>query len=142
MAFALCLALGVACFFLVSNKLHIIASKFVNMMMVGILFIHTHGALIPGQICSNIHMYVNPFIHCSMTHQGYVVGSILILISIAMLRGPMAHIRHMMSVERLPFTLSYLGTMAMTLYFSLGVSDEWMIWIYVLIQYNRQEATS
>lgn len=51
-----------------------------------------------------------------------VVGSILILISIAMLRGPMAHIRHMMSVERLPFTISYLGTMAMTLYFSLGVS--------------------
>lgn len=52
-----------------------------------------------------------------------IVGSILILVSVAMLRGPMQHLRHMMSVERLPFTLTYLGTMALTLYFSLGVCD-------------------
>ncbi|OAD76269.1 hypothetical protein PHYBLDRAFT_143251 [Phycomyces blakesleeanus NRRL 1555(-)] len=50
----------------------------------------------------------------------FTLGSILILVSIAMLRGPWSHLCHMISVERLPFTCSYLGTMGLTLYFSIG----------------------
>lgn len=51
-----------------------------------------------------------------------LVGSILMLLSVALLRGPWAHVKHMMSIERLPFTAAYIGTMVLTLYFSLGVS--------------------
>ena len=51
-----------------------------------------------------------------------IVGSILILVSVALLRGPWSHLKHMMSRERLPFTVSYVGSMALTLYAAIGVS--------------------
>lgn len=57
-----------------------------------------------------------------------LVGSILMLLSVALLRGPWAHVKHMMSIERLPFTVAYIGTMVLTLYFSLGVSlTTWLL---------------
>ncbi|KAI9314383.1 Got1/Sft2-like family-domain-containing protein [Dichotomocladium elegans] len=99
MAFALCLGLGVACFFL---------AFFLFLPMV---------PLFPGKFAAT-----------------FTLGSILILVSIAMLRGPMAHLRHMMSVERLPFTLSYLGTMAMTLYFSIGARSYILTIISAILQ--------
>ncbi|KAL0089586.1 Got1/Sft2-like family-domain-containing protein [Phycomyces blakesleeanus] len=85
MACALCLALGIACFFLAF-----------------FLFLPVL-AIFPGKFAAT-----------------FTLGSILILVSIAMLRGPWSHLCHMISVERLPFTCSYLGTMGLTLYFSIG----------------------
>ncbi|KAI9023679.1 ER-to-golgi vesicle protein transport Sft2 [Phycomyces nitens] len=85
MACALCLALGIACFFLAF------------FLFLPILVIT------PGKFAAT-----------------FTLGSILILVSIAMLRGPWSHLCHMISVERLPFTCTYLGTMGLTLYFSIG----------------------
>lgn len=59
---------------------------------------------------------------CLLIHFVFVVGSILILVSVALLRGPLSHIKHMISMERLPFTVSYVGSMILTLYAALGVS--------------------
>lgn len=50
------------------------------------------------------------------------MGSILVLVSVALLRGPLSHMKHMLSKERIPFTVSYLGSMALTLYAAIGVS--------------------
>lgn len=50
------------------------------------------------------------------------VGSILVLVSVALLRGPLTHVKHMISKERLPFSVSYVGSMVLTLYAALGVS--------------------
>lgn len=50
------------------------------------------------------------------------MGSILILVSVALLRGPLSHLQHMMTKERIPFTVSYVGSMGMTLYAAIGVS--------------------
>jgi hypothetical protein len=36
--------------------------------------------------------------------------------------GPMTYVRHLMSTPRLPFTAAYFGSIALTLYFSIGVS--------------------
>lgn len=36
--------------------------------------------------------------------------------------GPLAYLQHLMSTPRLPFTAAYFGSIALTLYFSLGVS--------------------
>ena len=36
--------------------------------------------------------------------------------------GPWAYASHLMSTPRLPFTATYFGSIALTLYFSLGVS--------------------
>ncbi|KAI7849147.1 Got1/Sft2-like family-domain-containing protein [Circinella umbellata] len=99
MAFALCVALGVACFFL---------AFFLFLPIV---------PLSPGKFAAT-----------------FTLASILILVSIAMLRGPMAHLKHMISMERLPFTLSYCGTMALTLYFSLGARNYILTIIFAILQ--------
>jgi hypothetical protein len=35
--------------------------------------------------------------------------------------GPIAHIKHLLSAPRLPFTAIYFTSLGLTLYFSLGV---------------------
>ena len=36
--------------------------------------------------------------------------------------GPWTYARHLMSAPRLPFTAAYFGSIALTLYFAIGVS--------------------
>jgi hypothetical protein len=50
------------------------------------------------------------------------LGSALFLVSWAAMMGPWAYIQHLVSTPRLPFTAGYFGSIALTLYFSLGVS--------------------
>lgn len=45
-------------------------------------------------------------------------GSLLFMCSFAILRGPKEHMQSMLSVERLPFTTVYLGSMFATLYYT------------------------
>ncbi|KAL1980566.1 hypothetical protein VTN96DRAFT_3972 [Rasamsonia emersonii] len=49
------------------------------------------------------------------------VGSILFLASWAVLMGPFTYARHLLSPPRLPFTASYFGSIALTLYFAIGL---------------------
>ncbi|CAO3592612.1 unnamed protein product [Absidia cylindrospora] len=98
-AFALCLGLGILCFFLAF-------SLFLFLIPIS-----------PGKFAAT-----------------FTLGSILLLVSVAMLRGPMAHIKHMISKERLPFTISYVGSMALTLYASLGARDYILTIIFAIIQ--------
>ncbi|XP_069115011.1 LOW QUALITY PROTEIN: uncharacterized protein [Argopecten irradians] len=49
----------------------------------------------------------------------YTLGSVFVIASFSLLWGPMNHIKHLFSVERMPFTVAYFGTMFATLYFSL-----------------------
>jgi hypothetical protein len=41
--------------------------------------------------------------------------------SFSVLVGPINHIKHLLSKERLPFSLVYFGSLGLTLYFSIGV---------------------
>ncbi|KAF9419178.1 protein transport protein sft2 [Entomortierella beljakovae] len=49
----------------------------------------------------------------------FTLGSILMMTSFALLRGPMAHVKSLITKERLPFTGAYFGSMIFTLYVSL-----------------------
>lgn len=42
----------------------------------------------------------------------------------SVLIGPINHMKHLVSKERLPFSLAYVSSLALTLYFSLGVSGQ------------------
>ena len=64
----------------------------------------------------------------------FTLGSILILVSVALLRGPLSHIKHMISMERLPFTISYVGSMLLTLYAALGLRAMILTIIFAIIQ--------
>ncbi|KAJ5827504.1 hypothetical protein N7447_004267 [Penicillium robsamsonii] len=48
------------------------------------------------------------------------VGSMLFLISWAVLMGPWTYAKHLTSGSRLPFTAAYFGSIALTLYFAIG----------------------
>ena len=49
----------------------------------------------------------------------FTMGSLLYMISFALLRGPAAHLASICSFDRLPFTSAYLGSMLGTLWASL-----------------------
>lgn len=48
----------------------------------------------------------------------FTFGSLTFMSSFAILRGPVAHFAGMVDAERLPFTIFYVGSMFMTLYFT------------------------
>lgn len=64
----------------------------------------------------------------------YTLGSLFIISSFAFLRGPMNHLRHLFSRERLPFTLAYFGTTFATLYFALVVRSTLPTALFALCQ--------
>lgn len=76
--------------------------------------------------------------------QKFLVGSVLILVSVALLRGPLSHLQHMMTKERIPFTVSYVGSMGMTLYAAIGVSFFifFLLCVYILLKIYCVVATN
>ncbi|KAI0270639.1 SFT2-domain-containing protein [Gloeopeniophorella convolvens] len=50
----------------------------------------------------------------------FSLGSLLVMFGFAVLIGPLNHIKHLISKERLPFSVAYLGSLGLTLYFALG----------------------
>ncbi|KAJ5762029.1 uncharacterized protein N7511_005411 [Penicillium nucicola] len=51
------------------------------------------------------------------------VGSVLFLLSWAVLMGPWSYAKHLVSGPRLPFTAAYFGSIALTLYFAIGLQN-------------------
>lgn len=51
----------------------------------------------------------------------FSTGSLIFMLSFALLRGPHAHFSSMLEVDRLPFTTIYLTSMISTLYFCFSV---------------------
>ncbi|PIL25882.1 hypothetical protein GSI_11635 [Ganoderma sinense ZZ0214-1] len=50
----------------------------------------------------------------------FSLGSLLVMFGFSVLIGPINHIKHLVSKERLPFSIAYLTSLGLTLYFSLG----------------------
>ncbi|KAI9435600.1 ER-to-golgi vesicle protein transport Sft2 [Lactarius indigo] len=50
----------------------------------------------------------------------FSLGSLLVMFGFSVLIGPINHIRHLMSKERLPFSVAYLSSLGLTLYLALG----------------------
>lgn len=46
---------------------------------------------------------------------------VILMDSFAALQGPVPYIKHLLSPTRVPFTAAYFGSLAATLYFSIGV---------------------
>ena len=49
------------------------------------------------------------------------------MLAFAVLRGPVEQLRHMFSMQRLPFTSTYLGSMALTLYAALVLQSHILV---------------
>ncbi|KAI8987223.1 Got1/Sft2-like family-domain-containing protein [Pilobolus umbonatus] len=64
----------------------------------------------------------------------FTLGSILVMTSLALLRGPIALIQHMFSWDRLYFSVSYIGSMVLTLYSSLIAHNLILTFIFAIAQ--------
>ncbi|KAF9048037.1 ER-to-golgi vesicle protein transport Sft2 [Hymenopellis radicata] len=51
----------------------------------------------------------------------FSLGSLLVMFGFSVLIGPINHLKHLVSKERLPFTAVYFASLGLTLYFSLGL---------------------
>uniref|UniRef100_G3MSJ4 Vesicle transport protein n=1 Tax=Amblyomma maculatum TaxID=34609 RepID=G3MSJ4_AMBMU len=64
----------------------------------------------------------------------YTLGSLFIISSFALLKGPMNHTRQLFSLKMLPFTTAYFGTTFATLYFALVVQSTLLTVVFTLCQ--------
>ncbi|KAI5862684.1 SFT2-domain-containing protein [Durotheca rogersii] len=61
-------------------------------------------------------------------------GSVLFLSSFAAMMGPMAYVQHLTSGSRLPFTAAYFGSIALTIYFSVGLHNTILTLLAAIVQ--------
>ncbi|KAM3154670.1 hypothetical protein ABEW05_004882 [Botrytis cinerea] len=66
--------------------------------------------------------------------EGWFACSMLFLASWAAMMGPWTYMNHLISAPRLPFTATYFGSIALTLYFSLGLRSKPLTLISAIIQ--------
>ncbi|KAK9468798.1 Got1/Sft2-like family-domain-containing protein [Lipomyces arxii] len=64
----------------------------------------------------------------------WTFASVLFVISFGCLQGPVNYIVHLTSLERLPFTVAYFGSIIMTLVFSMGMRSNWLTIIACVVQ--------
>lgn len=64
----------------------------------------------------------------------WTLGSLLFVISFGVLQGPASYLLHLISAERLPFSLAYFGSMIATMVFSLGMKSTLLTIIAVIVQ--------
>jgi len=62
------------------------------------------------------------------------MASALFLSSWAVMMGPVQYARHLMSQERLPFTATYFGSIALTLYFAVGLQSTILTLLSSIVQ--------
>jgi hypothetical protein len=64
----------------------------------------------------------------------WTLGSILFLSSFAAMMGPWAYAQHLLSTPRLPFTAAYFGSLALTIYFSIGLHSTILTLFSAIVQ--------
>ncbi|KAF5361404.1 hypothetical protein D9758_006259 [Tetrapyrgos nigripes] len=64
----------------------------------------------------------------------FSLGSLLVMIGFSVLIGPINHLKHLVSKERLPFTFIYFSSLGLTLYFTLGLHSFFGSLICAVIQ--------
>ncbi|KAL5498161.1 SFT2 [Sanghuangporus vaninii] len=64
----------------------------------------------------------------------FSLGSILVMFGFSILIGPINHIKHLFSKERLPFTAAYFGSLGLTLYFAVQVKSYIGSLIFAIVQ--------
>ncbi|PVD35513.1 hypothetical protein C0Q70_02476 [Pomacea canaliculata] len=81
--------------------------------------------LLMGTFCFSLAMLYIPMLILKARKFAmlYTLGSFFVIASFAFLWGPWNHMKHLFSMERLPFTATYFGAMFATIYFSIWVQS-------------------
>ena len=89
-----------------------------------------------GIVCFIIALTSLPFIVLGPAKfaSTYTLGSLLLISSLALLRGPRSFLRNLLLKDRLPFTLIYLTSVGLTIYFSLILGSYFLSFVLILFQ--------
>lgn len=81
--------------------------------------------LILGMICFGLAVSLLPILLINPRKFSllFSLGSAFTMSSFSFLWGPYQHMVHLLSKERLPFTTVYISTLALTLYFAMGLQS-------------------
>jgi len=63
-----------------------------------------------------------------------LINSFFFHFSFSMLWGPMNHLKHLINIDLLPFSLTYITTLIGTIYYSIWVNSYFFTIIFVLLQ--------
>ncbi|KJA24852.1 hypothetical protein HYPSUDRAFT_135462 [Hypholoma sublateritium FD-334 SS-4] len=80
------------------------------------------GCLVGAAVCFFVAFLTLPFLPLKPAKfaLSFSLGSLLVMFGFSILIGPLTHLRHLVSAERLPFSAVYFASLALTLYFALG----------------------
>jgi hypothetical protein len=83
------------------------------------------GCLIGAAVCFVVAFFTLPFlaIRPAKFALAFSLGSLLVMFGFSVLIGPINHLKHLISKERLPFSITYFVSLGLTLYFSLGAQS-------------------
>ncbi|KAJ6619046.1 ER-to-golgi vesicle protein transport Sft2 [Mycena sp. CBHHK59/15] len=83
------------------------------------------GCLVGAAVCFFVAFLTLPFLLVPGRPRKFALsfslGSMLVMFGFSVLIGPINHIKHLVTAERLPFTLVYFSSLGLTLYFALGL---------------------
>ncbi|RDB19678.1 Protein transport protein SFT2 [Hypsizygus marmoreus] len=84
------------------------------------------GCLIGAAVCFFVSFLTLPLLAVRPTKfaLSFSLGSLLVMFGFSVLIGPINHIKHLISTERLPFSAIYFSSLGLTLYFSLGARSK------------------
>ncbi|TFK29074.1 ER-to-golgi vesicle protein transport Sft2 [Coprinopsis marcescibilis] len=80
------------------------------------------GCLIGAAVCFIVSFLTLPLLAFKPEKfaLSFSLGSLLVMFGFSVLIGPLNHMKHLISKERLPFSAVYVSSLGLTLYFSLG----------------------
>ncbi|TXT13714.1 hypothetical protein VHUM_01081 [Vanrija humicola] len=92
-------------------------------LSVGVVFLGFIACLLGGMACFGIAFLFLPLLAIKPRKfaLAFTLGSCLFMVGFAILHGPWNHVKHIMSAERLPFSAAYFGSLALTLFFAIGI---------------------
>ncbi|EIW76674.1 ER-to-golgi vesicle protein transport Sft2 [Coniophora puteana RWD-64-598 SS2] len=94
------------------------------------------GCLLGAAVCFFVSFLVLPTIafRPSKFALAFSLGSLLVMFGFSVLIGPINHLKHLVSKERLPFSCTYFASLGLTLYFSLGARSYFGALICAIVQ--------
>ncbi|EIM80180.1 ER-to-golgi vesicle protein transport Sft2 [Stereum hirsutum FP-91666 SS1] len=80
------------------------------------------GCLAGAAVCFAVAFFTLPLLALRPAKfaLAFSLGSLLVMFGFSVLIGPINHAKHLISKERLPFSIAYLSSLGLTLYFALG----------------------
>ncbi|KAL7415799.1 ER-to-golgi vesicle protein transport Sft2 [Mrakia frigida] len=94
------------------------------------------GCLAGGAVCFFVAFLTLPILAIKPRKfaVAFTLGSFLFMMGFSVLMGPVAHFKHLISPERLPFSIAYVGSLGMTMYMAVGAKSFFGTLISAIIQ--------